>query len=195
MNEREYGELEFDDENDDENDGSDEIADSDAQELALELLQVQDEEELDEFLGSLLKSAARAGGRFLRSGVGQKLIGAAKNLAKRHLPSLAANIGGHFGGDVGRNIGGKVGKFAASQLEVDDSELETAKTLVKAMVSAGKTASAADASTPAAWVAKSALTQALKREGGIGGARPGGSKQSQGQWVRRGTRIVLLGVT
>lgn len=195
MSQREYGEMEFEDEVDDENGFSDEVADTDAQELALELLQVQDEDELDEFLGSLVKSAARAGGRFLRSGVGQKLVGAAKNLAKRHLPSVAANIGGHFAGDVGRRIGGKVGSFAASQLEVDDSELEAAKTLVKAVVNAGKTAASADATTPAALVAKSALTQALKQQGGIGGAGASGAKHSRGQWIRRGTRIVLLGVS
>ena len=73
--------------------------------------------------------------------------------------------------------------------------LETAKTLVKAVVSAGKTAAGADATTPAALVAKSALTRALKQQGGIGGARPSTAKPSRGQWIRRGTRIVLLGVS
>lgn len=194
MNDHEYGDMELDDEFQEE-DGGSEVPDADAQELALELLQVQDEDELEEFLGSLIKSAARAGGRFLRSGVGQKLVGAAKNLAKQHLPSVAANIGGHFGGARGRDIGGRVGSFAASQLEVDDSELETAKNLVQAMVTAGKSASTADASAPAATVAKNALQQALKQQGGLNASRGRGTRRSRGQWIRRGTKIVLLGVT
>ena len=43
------------------------FSEAELDELALELLQVRDEQELDQFLGSFLSKAARAVGKFVRS--------------------------------------------------------------------------------------------------------------------------------
>src|SRR5690606_3011044 len=119
-----------------------EIDDEVAEYLARELLEVGDEEELEEFLGSLLSSAAKAAGGFLRSNVGKKLVGAAKGLAKQTLPQVGAAVGGHFGGDTGRKLGQKLGGAAAArlELELEEDELEAAKRVVKTACAAAQKA-------------------------------------------------------
>src|SRR5690606_32019389 len=105
MFEDEFDEFEeLDDEGyEDEND--EEADDETTEELALELLEVEDEEELEEFLGSLLKTAAKAAGGFLSSSVGKRLVKGAKRVARRALPGVGAAIGGHFAGKAGRRFG------------------------------------------------------------------------------------------
>ena len=56
-------------------------------ELAAELLEVRDEAELEQFLGSLIKKAGSALGKIVKSPVGQAIGGFLKSAAKKALPS------------------------------------------------------------------------------------------------------------
>ncbi|HLV68721.1 MAG TPA: hypothetical protein VKY73_23045 [Polyangiaceae bacterium] len=178
-----------------------EIDDEVAEYLARELLEVGDEEELEEFLGSLLSSAAKAAGGFLRSNVGKKLVGAAKGLAKQTLPQVGAAVGGHFGGDTGRKLGQKLGGAAAArlELELEEDELEAAKRVVKTACAAAQKAVKTQGKAPPAVVAKDAMVTALRENAPASAAgtsstiHAGGTKAS-GTWRRRGRRIVLFGV-
>ncbi len=70
-------------------------------EYANELLEVQSEEELEQFLGDLVKRAGSAIGSFVRSDTGKALTSMAKDVAKQALPSVGQAVGGYFGGAPG----------------------------------------------------------------------------------------------
>ena len=70
------------------------FSEAQAMELAAELLEVSSEEELDRFLGSLIKKAGQVAGKFIKSPVGQQLGGLLKGAAKQALPMVGSAIGG-----------------------------------------------------------------------------------------------------
>ncbi|MEN3329823.1 MAG: hypothetical protein V7638_4630 [Acidobacteriota bacterium] len=65
------------------------LSEAEEMELAAELLTVQNEAELEQFLGKLIKKA----GGFLKSGIGRQITGALKGVAKSALPMLGAAAG------------------------------------------------------------------------------------------------------
>ena len=87
-------------------------------EMAYQLLEVSDEYELNQFLGSLMSkalgAAKSAAGSFINSsagkGVGQYLV----NIGKQTLPKLATQYGGQAGSALGQRIGGALGSKAGN---------------------------------------------------------------------------------
>ncbi len=138
-------------------------------ELASELLGVQNEMELDRFLGNLFSKATKAVGSFVRSPVGKALGGALKTVAKKALPIAGKAIGGAVGGPIGSWAGGKLGDFASGLFELEleglsaeDREFEVAKQFVRLAGSAAKAASRTPATAHPAKAAQSALALAAK---------------------------------
>jgi len=83
-------------------------------ELAEELLTIQSEEELDQFLGKLVKKAWRGVKKFAKSGVGRALGGALKGIAKKALPIVGGALGSFIPiPGVGTMIGRAAGTAAA----------------------------------------------------------------------------------
>lgn len=115
-------------------------------ELATELLEVQTEEELDQFLGKLIRRAAPQGVRnFLQSNAGRALGGVLKRVAKHALPIAGKVVGGMFGGPLGAKIGGGIGKFATRAfglelegLSAEDQEFELSKAFVRFAATAAR---------------------------------------------------------
>lgn len=115
-------------------------------ELASELLEVQSEEELDQFLGRLIKRASPQGARnFGQSKGGRMLGGVLKKVAKFALPMAGRVVGGFFGGPVGAKIGGNIGQFTTRAfglelegLSAEDQEFELSKALVRFSGSAAR---------------------------------------------------------
>jgi len=114
-------------------------------ELAAELLAVNSEEELDQFLGKLVRRAARGVSNFAKSSAGQALIGGLKKVAKTALPVVGKAAGSFFGGPVGGMIGGKLGSWASTLFEVnlegmsnEDREFEVARRIVRLSNSAAR---------------------------------------------------------
>lgn len=101
-------------------------------ELAYELMHIQSEEELDQFLGNLIQSVWKGAQAFYHSPLGQKLknqaVAGLKNIGKKALPGLGRTVGGHFFGPEGAKIGGQLGKMAAKGLGL---EFESATALEK----------------------------------------------------------------
>jgi hypothetical protein len=97
-----------------------EVAFGEADEVALaaELLEVRSDQELDQFLGRLIKRAARGVSKFARSSVGRAIGGALKGVVKMGLPLAAGAVGTAFGGPLGGMIGRKLGSMAGNLLEV-----------------------------------------------------------------------------
>lgn len=169
-------------------------------ELASDLLGVSSEAELDEFLGDLVKKAAKAVGGFVRSPVGRQIGGVLKGVAKQALPALGAGAAGFFG--LPPQLGSAAGSMIANTFELetegmadDEVQFEVARKIVQLGAAAGATAAAAPPNAPAKQVAQAAVGAAAQRYApGLARQQGGTGGQRSGRWVRKGRKIVLYGV-
>jgi hypothetical protein len=173
--------------------------------LASELLEVTTEEELDRFLGNVLRSAVSAASSFARSDAGKAVGGILKSAARKALPHIGKAVGDYIapgsGGAVGQRVGNWLGKqfelgLQTEGLSAEDREYQTARTFVRFATDAARRTAQSPTSVPAAAAAqRAAVTAARKYLPGLtrpGGGRPGARRKS-GRWVRRGNNIVILG--
>jgi len=175
-------------------------------ELAADLLGVTNEEELEQFLGSLFRKIKNTVGRVVRSPIARNLFKFAKPLIRRALPMAGGAVGTALGGPLGGMAGGALanmaGRFFGLELEglsPEDQEFEVARRVVRLLGTAGKKAAMASPNKNPVAVAKAALKIAAKKHApGLvrGGAiaLPLGRGQHSGRWLRRGSKIILLGV-
>lgn len=191
------------------------FSEAEAMELTAELLEINSEAELDQFLGSLIKRAGRAAGQFIKSPVGQQLGGLLKGAAKKAFPMVGSAIGGYFGGSSGAKLGSQVastaGRIFGLELEglsLEDQEYETAKRFVQFAGTAAKNAASAPPTANPRAVAQSAVLAAARQlapgltssaptvtpGGMMGTACPTcGRGAKSGRWLRRGNKIILFG--
>jgi hypothetical protein len=174
-------------------------------ELASELLGVSSEEELDQFLGGLIKKVAKGGGKLFRGPIGQAVGGVLKGVAKKALPLAGAlDTLGPLGARIGSGVASAAGDAAGVEGEAlgqEDEQFEGAKQFVRLAADTVKKAAAAPASADPRAVAKSAAISAARQlapgllKHGAGGHQPGpGGRGQTGRWARRGNTIVLYGV-
>ncbi len=172
-------------------------------ELAEELLSIEDEQELDEFIGKLFKKAVKGVRKFARSGVGKALGGALKSVAKAGLPLAGKAVGNLVAPGIGGVVGGQLGKFASKLFEMEDSEfgsedseLDAARKFVRMATVASQKAARLPASVPpkhaALMAIKSATDATTSNRPKTRSASPGRSRQ--GRWIRRGNKVILLGL-
>jgi hypothetical protein len=188
----------------------------DEMDLASELLGVSDEDELDLFLGKLVKKASRAARGFLKSTAGKALIGTLKGVARKALPIAGSALGGMIGGPIGAKLGsmaaghaGKIFGLEVEGLSEEDASFEVARRFVRFAGSAARNTAttAASSASPQQAVQASVASAARRFAPGLMRRRPaygapaGGGSASpatgfgrSGQWIRRGRRIILLGV-
>lgn len=148
-----------------------ELEESTELELASELLEITSEEELEEFLGKLVKSVARGARTFIRSPIGKALGGVLKNVAKTALPVVGSAIGSFVAPGVGTAIGGKLGSLASSLLEVEEyesmdeaeAELEAARRYVRWASGTVRNAMRAPTGVPPRTVVRSAAVSSARR--------------------------------
>jgi uncharacterized protein (DUF697 family) len=114
-------------------------------ELAGELLEVTTEEELEQFLGRLIKGVSRRVGGFLPSGVGKAIGGVLKNVARAALPVVGGAIGSFVAPGLGTAIGSRLGGMAANlfeeeleQLYPEDRDFEVARRVVRLSAAAAR---------------------------------------------------------
>jgi len=217
--EQEPGEFEFEGAEEFQQEGDQEspLEEVEEMELAAELLEVSDEQELDQFLGKLIgkvagaaRGLAGAAGGFLRSPTGQALGGLLKSTAKKALPVIGRGVGTYFGGAKGGTVGSTLGKAAGKMfglelegLSGEDQEFEVARQFVRLATSATQKAAQSGSRTPQA--ARGALASAARQHapgllspsrlggGGISATYGGGHGRS-GRWIRRGRKLIVLGV-
>jgi hypothetical protein len=188
------------------------LAEEEEMALASELLSVTSEAELDHFLGKLIRRAGKAVGKFVKSGAGRALGGILKSAAKVALPIVGNAIAPGVGGALASAAGDAFG-LEAEGLSGEDAEWESAKRFIKFADLAAKTVARTHGGAPPAQAAKTAAVAAARKYApGLlrqafslfeGEAAPGSGvapsiaaagKASTGRWVRRGSKIVLLGV-
>lgn len=175
-------------------------------ELASEALGLQDDTEMEYFLGKLISSVTRKAGRALRSPVGGALVGILKNAARKALPMAGTAVGSMVGGPFGTALGAKLGSQAGSLLGLEleglspqDQEFETARQFVKFAGAAAQNAlnSAMGGGSPVDAAAKAVATAAKSYAPGLlqkAGAYASASGLQSGRWFRRGNTIVIVGV-
>lgn len=175
-------------------------------ELAAELLAADSEEELDQFFGRFFR---RVGKRLRR--VGRRLRRRFRPLrrilrpvAKRLLPIAGRAVGTFFGGPVGGAIGGKAARLAGKAfglelegLAPEEQELEVARRFVRfAGATAANAARVPSSVSPGRAVQMAARVAARQHAPGLLRGRRGRSRRGHrrsGRWVRRGTKIIVLG--
>ena len=199
------GELEFEYESFE----SAELSEQEELELATELLSVQNEYEMEQFLGKLVRGI----GRGLKA-VGRVALPALKSLAKVALPIAGKALGSFIPiPGVGTMIGGALGQAAANALELEyagvdpgQADIEKARRIVRVLRSAVRELSLTLGSAPPETAVRAALTSAIGRHvpganlsapaaaasTGYGSA-PGAAPMASGRWWRRGNTIVVDG--
>ena len=214
----EFGQYEFDQE------AFDEVEEM---ELAANLLEITDEAELDQFIGKIFKGV----GKFFKSGVGRKLGGLLKGVAKTALPAVGGALGSFVAPGVGTALGAKLGSAAGGLfglemegLSPQDQEYEVARRFVRFARSAASRAKQLQQMFPPDSAARKAVMEAARKHapgllqalGGVGSAlggfqfeaaggpspqavmspqaNGGGGGGRSGRWIRRGRKIVLIGV-
>lgn len=185
-------------------------------EYATELLSIASEEELDQFLGKLLKGAWRGVKKVGRvvGKIARPLGGILKGVAKKALPFVGGALGSLIpipgvGTAVGSALGGALSKALETELEgmaPEERELEMARRFVRVAGAAAKQmASAPPTGDPVAAAKQAVVAAAQRHVPGIGaGAASAGDAATTsgasrmrgrgGRWIRRGSKIVVLGV-
>ncbi len=197
------------------NHGGGPLREEEEMEYAAHLLGVNSEDELEEFLGDLVKSVAKAAGGFIHGPVGQALTGALKSVAQKALPMVGGALGTMIAPGVGTALGSQLGSAVGGMFEMEyeaeeEAEFETARRYVQLAAAAAHDAAHAPPDIPPPVVAQQALVSAAERvapellpqlsgtNGAPGQPGPGsaasGTAQHSGRWVRRGRRIILYGI-
>lgn len=222
-----------------------ELSEADELEMAAELMSASSEAEVDEFLGKLIKRAARGVGKAVHAATGRSLGGMLKGLARSALPVVSKAVGGMVGGPFGAMLTGAATDAATKAfglelegMSAEDSEFEVTRRFVRFANSAARRAvNAGPRQHPKAAIiaAASRYAPGLLRAGGGGYQHqhhhhhhgcscptaaaaqpepvdtaaeplPGEFEQEfefetaaapramSGRWVRKGQRIVLLGI-
>ena len=186
------------------------LSEEEEAEHAAQLLEISDEAELDQFLGSLLNKVRTVIGGAVKSPLLRPLGGFLKGAIKKALPIA----GGVLGNIVAPGIGGQIGSRLASgagdllgfeyeALAPEDQEFEVAKRLVRTIGSAVENAAQVVPTSDPQAAAKAAVVAALQTH--VPGllqaqshtAGPGHHhhhRAHSGKWYRRGRHIVLVGI-
>jgi len=191
-------------------------------ELAMELLNVQNEQELEQFLGNMFRkigSGLKAVGSFAANNVVPVLGSALKQIAKRALPIAGGALGSLIPiPGVGTVLGRAVGSVVANALETEvaglpreDGDVERARRFVRLAASAIRAAASSPGVDSPENIARRALSNATIRHlpaaaGALAAMTPiAGEAQPilapnlmpsghSGTWARHGRHIVVEGL-
>jgi hypothetical protein len=142
-------------------------------ELASELLGINNEQELEQFLGGLFNKVAKGIGGFIKSPVGRALGGILKGVAKKALPVVGGALGSMVVPGIGTALGSKLGSMASGLFEfefealpAEQAEFEVARRYVRLASSAARHAALAQprvAVSPLR-IARAAVARAARTE-------------------------------
>lgn len=183
------------------------FSEDEVEELAASLLEINDEQELDQFIGGLLKKARRFVGGALKSPLLRPLGGFIKGAIKKALPIAGGALGNMvlpgLGGQVGSRLASGAGSLLGLEFEnlaPEDQEFEVAKRLVQMAGTAVQSAAQSPASGDPHTAAQAAVTAAARThvpgliQAPSHSRRGSGQRARSGRWYRRGARIILVGV-
>ena len=177
------------------------FSESEEIELTSELLEINNEQQLDHFLGNLISKAGKAVGKFIQSPVGKAIGGVLKGVAKYGLPVAAGAVGTIFGGPVGGMVGSSLASTVTKALGLEleglspeDREFEAARQFVRFAGQAVKNTLEAAPQVNPNLAAKAAASEAAHVFAPGLLNSPTLATTMRGTWVRHGACIVLHGV-
>lgn len=172
----------------------------DETELASQFMEITDEQELEQFLGSLVKKI----GGLVKSPIGQSVVGHLKNAAKQYLPKVQQAVQKRFGGTAGNIFGSVASGLGFESEEGEDEQYEMARNFVRFAGTAVKKASRLRGGSPSQ--VKNILMDAARQflpdllggreseAAGIAAGPKAGGGANTGRWIRKGNKIMLIGV-
>lgn len=178
-------------------------------EIAAELLSVTNEEELDQFLGSLFNKVKKGIGKITSSKAFGPLGGILKGIARKALPIAGGALGSLIpipgvGTALGTAAGAAAGKMFGLELEgmsSEDQEFEVARRFVRLAGDAAEEVASTVPSVPPVQAAQAAVVNAAQKHapGLLAGVNARGPAQqarsrNSGRWIRRGRVVILLGL-
>lgn len=160
------------------------------------LLAVTDDDELEQFLGSVLRSAAGAARRAMPGSLQASLTRYLKGAAASAIPSIGTSVGRFAGSQFGdARAGARAGRHIArslfsrefeSEFDVEgDQELEAARRVVDLAERLGHEAAATAAARP------SAAAIVKRAESAVVGPSRGSGMRRSGTWSKRGRTITI----
>lgn len=182
------------------------LSEAEEMELASELLGVQSEAEMEQFLGNLFRKVARGVGSVVRSPAFKALGGMIKPLAGKLLPMAGAALGNMVVPGIGGVVGGKLASLAGGALGLElegltheEAEFEVARRVVRlSSLAARRTMDAQrqmgpeEAARNGFGYAVRTVAPSLPRHWNRLGVP--GHRGRSGRWIRRGHTIILHGV-
>lgn len=173
---------------------------------AAELMNVQSEAELDQFIGRLIKRVARV----LPIPNPVPFLGALRKVASRALPTLAGTV---LGGPLGGIVGGMAGKALGLEVQgmtQDEQNFELARQFIRFANDSARRVATLSRGNPRAHpldIARNAMFQAAERyaphllgeqyetssPATAAPVLPPATAARRGVWVRRGRVIVIYG--
>jgi hypothetical protein len=173
-------------------------------ELASEFLGLGNEQELEQFLGNVVKAVGGAVGRFAASDTGRALGGILKDAARQALPVVGRAVGQWIrpdgGGAIGADVATQTGRLFGLELEglsAEDREFEVARQFIRFAGAAARHAGVTPPGASPIAAARSAAAAAARTY--APGLLPRLQGRSSllwprgGHWVRRGRTIILYG--
>ena len=172
-------------------------------ELTIALLEVKDEEELEAFLGDLIRKVGKAVGQVVKATTGGAVGNVLKKVIHTALPVGGALLGGWVGGPLGAQLGktlaATAGKSLGLELEglsSEDREFAAARQFVRFAGETARNALGADPSDPIG-AARNAMTSAgqIHAPGLVERAQaPRPTRRWTGRWARRNRNIIVFEV-
>lgn len=189
--------------------GESPFSEAEEMELAAELLDVTNEQELDQFIGSLFKKLRQVGDELIKSPIGKHLGGIIKGAVKSTLPMIGGAFGNFLLPGVGGAMGGQLASAAGSKLGLEleglsheDQEFEVARQLVRFGGAAANNAAESAPMTPPQEAAQTAATSAAQQYApGLLNSNAYGepvakchcAHRKSGRWIRSGNKIIIIG--
>jgi hypothetical protein len=138
--------------------------------LAAELLEITNEQELDHFLGDLVRKATGFVGKALNLPTGASLGGILKSLGKKVLPIAGKALGGFIGGPAGAMLGDKAASLAGGllgleygEMSPEDRDFDTARRFVRLSAEAAQQAAATPPQANPVVAAQAAVMSAAQK--------------------------------
>lgn len=180
------------------------LSETDELDLSAELLAVNSEQELDQFLGRLIGAVGRNVGRIVPAPAARAVGGLIKGVITESLLPGGGALGTGSRGPLGTMLGSRLASVAGPILGLEleglsheDQEFAAARRFVRFGGEAvNNAASAAPAQDPvgAAQAAVAAAAQRLA-PGLVSGSRsspPGAAHAGSGRWIRQGRKVVVV---
>jgi hypothetical protein len=180
------------------------LSEIDELELSSELLAVNSEQELDQFLGRLIRTVGRNVGRIVPAPAAQAVGGLIKGVITDSLLPGGGAPGMGSRGSLGTLLGSRLASVAGPALGLEleglsheDQEFEAARRFVRFTGEAVNNAASASPAQDPVGVAQAAVAAAAQRLApglvkGLRSTRAGAPHAGSGRWIRQGRNVVVV---